>query len=80
MWLLFPQGMAIARRLVPFGVQRLLYSGRAAKAEAAEVKGEFGKKKCNEIHSAKVISPTPYVIISYLVSISSNSCHGHASG
>ncbi|CAG06267.1 unnamed protein product, partial [Tetraodon nigroviridis] len=34
-------GMAIARRLVPFGVRRLLYSGRAAKAEAAEVKAEF---------------------------------------
>ncbi|TNM98763.1 hypothetical protein fugu_013327 [Takifugu bimaculatus] len=34
-------GMAIARRLLPFGVQRLLYSGRTAKAEAAEVKGEF---------------------------------------
>lgn len=39
------EGMAIARRLMPFGVQRLLYSGRTAKAEAAEVKGEFGKKK-----------------------------------
>lgn len=38
------EGMAIARRLMPFGVQRLLYSGRTAKAEAAEVKGEFGKK------------------------------------
>lgn len=49
MWLLFSEGMAIARRLMPFGVQRLLYSGRAAKAEAAEVKGEFGKKKCNKI-------------------------------
>lgn len=41
--------MAIARRLIPFGVQRLLYTGRTAKAQAAEVKGEFGKKKCNKI-------------------------------
>lgn len=48
MWLPFSEGMAIARRLLPFGVQRLLYSGRTAKAEAAEVKGEFGKKKCNQ--------------------------------
>lgn len=49
MWLPFPEGMAIARRLMPFGVQRLLYSGRTAKAEAAEVKGEFGKKKWIQI-------------------------------
>ncbi|XP_037635885.1 glyoxylate reductase/hydroxypyruvate reductase [Sebastes umbrosus] len=34
-------GMAIARRLMPFGVKRLLYSGRTAKAHAAEVNGEF---------------------------------------
>ncbi|TNN70506.1 Glyoxylate reductase/hydroxypyruvate reductase [Liparis tanakae] len=34
-------GMAIARRLMPFGVNRLLYSGRTAKAYAAEVNGEF---------------------------------------
>lgn len=34
-------GMAIARRLMPFGVKRLLYSGRTAKACAAEVNGEF---------------------------------------
>ncbi|XP_070769372.1 glyoxylate reductase/hydroxypyruvate reductase isoform X1 [Enoplosus armatus] len=34
-------GMAIARRLMPFGVKRLLYSGRTAKAYAAEVNGEF---------------------------------------
>lgn len=37
--------MAIARRLKPFGVSRLLYSGRAAKAHAAELNGEFGKKR-----------------------------------
>ncbi|KAM7417716.1 hypothetical protein PAMA_017384 [Pampus argenteus] len=34
-------GMAIARRLMPFGVKRLLYSGRTAKADAAELNGEF---------------------------------------
>lgn len=34
-------GMAIAQRLMPFGVKRLLYSGRSAKAHAAEVNGEF---------------------------------------
>ncbi|XP_075889136.1 glyoxylate reductase/hydroxypyruvate reductase isoform X1 [Nelusetta ayraudi] len=34
-------GMAIARRLMPFGVKRLLYTGRAAKDYASEVKGEF---------------------------------------
>uniref|UniRef100_A0A8D2ZK00 Glyoxylate reductase/hydroxypyruvate reductase n=3 Tax=Scophthalmus maximus TaxID=52904 RepID=A0A8D2ZK00_SCOMX len=34
-------GLAIARRLMPFGVKRLLYTGRAAKAHAAEVNGEF---------------------------------------
>lgn len=44
-WLGLCSGMAIARRLVPFGVKRLLYSGRTAKAHAAEVNGEFGKKK-----------------------------------
>ncbi|KAJ8247801.1 hypothetical protein GJAV_G00250680 [Gymnothorax javanicus] len=34
-------GLAIARRLKPFGVKRLLYSGRSAKPQAAEVEGEF---------------------------------------
>ncbi|XP_014325727.1 glyoxylate reductase/hydroxypyruvate reductase-like [Xiphophorus maculatus] len=34
-------GMAIAQRLLPFGVKRLLYTGRTAKAHAAEVNGEF---------------------------------------
>ncbi|KAJ8015389.1 hypothetical protein DPEC_G00025620 [Dallia pectoralis] len=34
-------GMAIARRLKPFGVKRLLYSGRAAKSYASEVEGEY---------------------------------------
>ncbi|KAM3867274.1 glyoxylate reductase/hydroxypyruvate reductase [Diretmus argenteus] len=34
-------GLAIATRLKPFGVKRLLYSGRTAKPHAAEVDGEF---------------------------------------
>lgn len=34
-------GMAIAQRLMPFGVKRLLYSGRTVKAHAAEVNAEF---------------------------------------
>ena len=36
--------MAIARRLKPFGVKRLLYSGRTAKSYAAEVEGEYGER------------------------------------
>ncbi|KAJ0050214.1 hypothetical protein NL108_014058, partial [Boleophthalmus pectinirostris] len=38
-------GMAIAQRLMPFGVKRLLYTGRTAKPNAAEVNGEFGMNK-----------------------------------
>lgn len=34
---------------MPFGVRRLLYSGRTTKAEAAEVKGEFGEEECSRI-------------------------------
>jgi glyoxylate/hydroxypyruvate reductase len=34
-------GLATARRLRPFGIQRLLYSGRHKKPEAVEVGGEF---------------------------------------
>ncbi|XP_049610805.1 glyoxylate reductase/hydroxypyruvate reductase isoform X1 [Syngnathus scovelli] len=34
-------GMAFARRIMPFGVKRLLYTGRTAKADAAEFNGEF---------------------------------------
>ena len=40
-----PSGMAIATRLKPFGVKRLLYSGRAAKPQASEVDGEYGEEK-----------------------------------
>lgn len=45
--------MAIAQRLLPFGVKRLLYSGRTAKSYAAEVNGEFGKKNKKIILHAK---------------------------
>ncbi|ELU16240.1 hypothetical protein CAPTEDRAFT_171654 [Capitella teleta] len=34
-------GMATARRLRPFGIQRLIYTGRSEKAEAKEVDAEF---------------------------------------
>ncbi|XP_022539730.2 glyoxylate reductase/hydroxypyruvate reductase [Astyanax mexicanus] len=34
-------GLAIARRLMPFGVKRLLYSGRQPKPQAQEVDGEY---------------------------------------
>ena len=40
-----PSGMAIATRLKPFGVKRLLYSGRAAKPRASEVDGEYGEER-----------------------------------
>lgn len=43
--------MAVARRLMPFGVKRLLYFGRTTKAEAAEVNGEFGKKTKGNLHN-----------------------------
>lgn len=68
------EGMAIARRLLPFGVQRLLYSGRTAKAEAAEVKGEFGKKRMQSkcIKKSGHLS-TPCVITAILVFTDANS-------
>lgn len=50
-------GMAIARRLMPFGVKRLLYSGRAAKAHASEVKGEF-------VPVGTLVSESDFVIMS----------------
>lgn len=48
-------GLAIARRLKPFGVKRLLYTGRQPKPQAQEVDGEYGKKRheiawCNSIY------------------------------
>ncbi|CAL9706728.1 unnamed protein product [Knipowitschia caucasica] len=34
-------GLAIAHRLMPFGVKRLLYTGRSSKPHATEVNGEY---------------------------------------
>ncbi|XP_041653614.1 glyoxylate reductase/hydroxypyruvate reductase [Cheilinus undulatus] len=50
-------GMAIARRLMPFGVKRLLYSGRAAKAYAAEVNGEF-------VSLDTLVSESDFIVVS----------------
>ncbi|XP_038555450.1 glyoxylate reductase/hydroxypyruvate reductase isoform X1 [Micropterus salmoides] len=50
-------GMAIARRLMPFGVKRLLYSGRTAKAHAAEVNGEF-------VPLDTLVSESDFIIVS----------------
>lgn len=50
-------GMAIAQRLMPFGVKRLLYSGRTAKAYAAEVKGEF-------VPLDKLVSESDFIVVS----------------
>ncbi|KAM9850247.1 glyoxylate reductase/hydroxypyruvate reductase [Aulostomus maculatus] len=50
-------GLAIARRLMPFGVKRLLYSGRTAKAEAAELNGEF-------VPLDTLVSQSDFVVVS----------------
>ncbi|XP_078116814.1 glyoxylate reductase/hydroxypyruvate reductase [Sander vitreus] len=50
-------GMAIARRLMPFGVKRLLYSGRTAKANAAEVNGEF-------VSLDTLVSESDFIVVS----------------
>ncbi|XP_044061303.1 glyoxylate reductase/hydroxypyruvate reductase [Siniperca chuatsi] len=50
-------GMAIARRLMPFGVKRLLYSGRTAKAHAAEVNGEF-------VPQDTLVSESDFIVVS----------------
>ncbi|XP_035983138.1 glyoxylate reductase/hydroxypyruvate reductase isoform X2 [Fundulus heteroclitus] len=50
-------GMAIAQRLVPFGVKRLLYTGRAAKAHAAEVNGEF-------VPLDQLVSESDFIVVS----------------
>ncbi|XP_028272096.1 glyoxylate reductase/hydroxypyruvate reductase [Parambassis ranga] len=50
-------GMAIAQRLMPFGVKRLLYSGRTAKAHAAEVNGEF-------VPLDTLVSESDFIVIS----------------
>lgn len=50
-------GLAIARRLKPFGVKRLLYSGRTAKPQAAEVDGEF-------VPLDTLVSESDFVVVS----------------
>ncbi|KAM9412696.1 glyoxylate reductase/hydroxypyruvate reductase-like isoform 2-T2 [Salvelinus alpinus] len=50
-------GMAIARRLKPFGVKRLLYSGRTAKSYAAEVEGEY-------VPLDTLVSESDFVVVS----------------
>ncbi|KAG5848073.1 hypothetical protein ANANG_G00094520 [Anguilla anguilla] len=50
-------GLAIARRLKPFGVKRLLYSGRAAKPQAAEVEGEY-------VPLDTLVSESDFVVVS----------------
>ncbi|CDQ94781.1 unnamed protein product [Oncorhynchus mykiss] len=50
-------GMAIARRLKPFGVKRLLYSGRTAKSYAAEVEGEY-------VPLDMLVSESDFVVVS----------------
>ncbi|XP_039668846.1 glyoxylate reductase/hydroxypyruvate reductase isoform X1 [Perca fluviatilis] len=50
-------GMAIARRLMPFGVKRLLYSGRTAKANAADVNGEF-------VSLDTLVSESDFIVVS----------------
>nr|XP_046261301.1 glyoxylate reductase/hydroxypyruvate reductase [Scatophagus argus] len=50
-------GMAIAQRLMPFGVKRLLYSGRTAKANAAEVNGEF-------VSLDTLVSESDFIVVS----------------
>uniref|UniRef100_A0A671KEY6 Glyoxylate reductase/hydroxypyruvate reductase n=1 Tax=Sinocyclocheilus anshuiensis TaxID=1608454 RepID=A0A671KEY6_9TELE len=48
-------GLAIARQLKPFGVKRLLYTGRQPKPQAQEMDGEYGKKR-QEISDFVVVS------------------------
>lgn len=50
-------GMAIAQRLMPFGVKRLLYTGRSAKPHATEVNGEF-------VPIDTLLSESDFVVIS----------------
>ncbi|PWA23566.1 glyoxylate reductase/hydroxypyruvate reductase [Gambusia affinis] len=50
-------GMAIAQRLLPFGVKRLLYTGRTAKAHAAKVNGEF-------VPLDTLVSESDFVVVS----------------
>ncbi|XP_062404800.1 glyoxylate reductase/hydroxypyruvate reductase [Sardina pilchardus] len=50
-------GLAIAKRLMPFGVKKLLYTGRGAKPEAKEVGGEF-------VPLDALVSQSDFVVVS----------------
>lgn len=50
-------GMAIAQRLLPFGVKRVLYTGRTAKPQAAEVNGEF-------VPMDTLVSESDFIVVS----------------
>lgn len=50
-------GLAIARRLRPFGVTKLLYTGRGPKTEAKEVDGEF-------VPMDKLVSESDFIVVS----------------
>ncbi|KAJ8382651.1 hypothetical protein SKAU_G00034290 [Synaphobranchus kaupii] len=50
-------GMAIARRLKPFGVKKLLYTGRAPKPQAAEVEGEH-------VTLGRLLSESDFIVVS----------------
>ncbi|XP_076021112.1 glyoxylate reductase/hydroxypyruvate reductase [Genypterus blacodes] len=50
-------GMGIARRLKPFGVRRMLYSGRTAKSYASEVEAEF-------VPVDTLVSESDFVVVS----------------
>uniref|UniRef100_A0A0E9V542 D-isomer specific 2-hydroxyacid dehydrogenase NAD-binding domain-containing protein n=1 Tax=Anguilla anguilla TaxID=7936 RepID=A0A0E9V542_ANGAN len=48
--------MAIACRLKPFGVNKLLYTGRAPKPQAVEVEGEY-------VILDKLLSESDFVVV-----------------
>lgn len=50
-------GMAIAQRLMPFGVKRLLYTGRSAKPDAVAVNGEY-------VPMDTLLSQSDFIVIS----------------
>ncbi|XP_028816418.1 glyoxylate reductase/hydroxypyruvate reductase isoform X1 [Denticeps clupeoides] len=50
-------GMAIARRLIPFGVKRLLYTGRQVKPQAEELNGEY-------VSLDELLSQSDFVVVS----------------
>lgn len=50
-------GLAIAQRLKPFGVRRLLYSGRSEKPQAAQVNAEF-------VAMDQLLSESDFIVVS----------------